>query len=395
VPIIIRSLADSLGMLSDDHLPIEIDPSILMMLDIDVTDKANKCRIVQRYEHAWWNERKPRNLELADILDASSVRKCLEFHRNELALSDDRPIIHQSTPSSMPTNTAIQGSAGHPISQLAKQSCRQCTEYSEILSATLHDLLDTHRFSNTSMTSSETQWNLDMRRASTFYELHEAVVKKETAGTPSAAVLTRGPDAVRYIAERSKVELDRLRALPPTSYKWTWGEQLTEDEILGLGQSNNFSHHLPHSGYKVPLRSGPLEGQDSPIASLPTTPSVLDAVPDKFSAPPDNQLPIHSYFKHHNQLIYDPLGKSAADDAHHLAEHSASASEEINVADKWSSASEEKKMTDVADIWSSASEEKEIADVAEKWSSASEEKEMSDVAEKWPSASEETGVAGE
>jgi hypothetical protein len=76
-----------------------------------------------------------------------------------------------------------------------------------------------HNYANLMLSSSETQWNIDMRRASTFNQLYEASVLKETAGTSYAtAGIPIG------IEETAAKELDRLKNLPESSYKWTWGK---------------------------------------------------------------------------------------------------------------------------------------------------------------------------
>ena len=74
-------------MLHEDQLPIDFDPDFLLTLDIDASDKDNKCRLVDRYECAWWNEKKPRTLDRANILDQSSLTRCLDVHKRQLSSS--------------------------------------------------------------------------------------------------------------------------------------------------------------------------------------------------------------------------------------------------------------------------------------------------------------------
>ena len=63
MPIIICSLADSMAMLHEDQLPIAFEANFLTMLDIDVGDEENKSWPVKYYDCAWWNGRKPQNLD--------------------------------------------------------------------------------------------------------------------------------------------------------------------------------------------------------------------------------------------------------------------------------------------------------------------------------------------
>ena len=74
-------------MLHEDQLPIAFEANFLTMLDIDVGDEENKSRPVKYYDRAWWNGRKPQDLDSSKILDALSIDKCLETHKKLLLLS--------------------------------------------------------------------------------------------------------------------------------------------------------------------------------------------------------------------------------------------------------------------------------------------------------------------
>ena len=164
VPIIIQSLADNISMLREDQPPISFNLDFLMMLDIDMSDKDNKSRIVDQYERAWWNGRKPRQLDLSEILDKSSIDRCLNFHKVQLMSSKNGSIQRLPVLVSMPTMPA--NIIGNPLSDNGtsafKNQCWHCAQYHQILSNLLQDLLDIHCFSNTMSSSSETQWSLDM-----------------------------------------------------------------------------------------------------------------------------------------------------------------------------------------------------------------------------------------
>jgi hypothetical protein len=74
-----------------------------------------------------------------------------------------------------------------------------------------------------------------MRRASTFNLLYKAAVIKE--GGPA----TRPPqgnkgERAKAVEDTAQEELQHLEALPPSSHKWTWGEQLTKADVLGPGR---------------------------------------------------------------------------------------------------------------------------------------------------------------
>lgn len=208
VPIIVRSLAESFALLDEEMLPIGIDHGLIMTLDRDLKEQNYVCQAVDHYECAWWESRKPRDLSLVEVLDRSTLENCLESHLRQI---EKPPSIQVSTtqPPSFPTTSE------NPT------NCPKCKEYSQLLSDTLLDMLGLHNLAKSWKSSAENQSYLDLRRASTFYLLHEAAVIKESAGARSATSKSSNPSSIR---ENAKRELDRLRALPPSSYKWTWGE---------------------------------------------------------------------------------------------------------------------------------------------------------------------------
>src|SRR5271156_7079332 len=91
--------------------------------------------------------------------------------------------------------------------------CQNCAKYSQVLSNSLHDILEIHQFANTMVTCSETQWNLNMRRASTFNLLHEAAFIKELQNKPDPdlqSLLSSSSDG-NINAWAKKAERNRVR----------------------------------------------------------------------------------------------------------------------------------------------------------------------------------------
>ena len=220
-----------MAMLHEDQLPIAFEADFLTMLDIDLGDEENKSWPVEYYDHAWWNGRKPRDLDSSKILDALSIDKCLETQETAFVVKKGRihwlPVL-----SSLPTMPTFNiGMALSPNRIKANDiECWQCSQLSHILSNSLNDLLDAHCFSNVMKTSSKAQWNMDMCQASTFHVLHEVAVIKEMASPSSASASSLGQGSISSVTEKAKIELDRLCSLPSTLYKWTWGEKLTEGQ---------------------------------------------------------------------------------------------------------------------------------------------------------------------
>jgi hypothetical protein len=294
---LVRSLAASIGMINEDQLSMSFSHDFLMTLDSDLTEQNIYCRIVDNYECSWWKARKPRSLDLARVLDRSSLNRCLATHRDQIK----RPFSTNSIP---PASPATPSSPQTPPAM-----CPKCDEYKGILSNALLDIINMHNYANLMLSTSETQWNIDMRRASTFNQLYEASVWKETMATSKETMDTSPATAATPmgIEETASKELNRLKNLPETSYKWTWGEDLTNADVLALRRPGKHHKKPIHSGYDIRHKEGQLAGQFSPIATSFVTDDPITA--DNTPAPPDNDIPAIIDFKKMLCNIYDPLGK--------------------------------------------------------------------------------------
>jgi len=60
------------------------------------------------------------------------------------------------------------------------------------------------------------------------------------------------------LTEQANIELERLRSLPDGAYKWSWGPDVTKEEVLQL--SNIYTRQDIHSGYNKSLPQGHMHG---------------------------------------------------------------------------------------------------------------------------------------
>jgi hypothetical protein len=429
VPIIIRSLAQSMAFLAEGDLPIAFDVDFLLMLDSDLAEQNGFTRLVETYEHSWWRARKPRDLDLAVILNSSTIVNCLDVHEGQFNKSlPENPF---GLPSASSSGHFVDKQVGHSSESTAHETipedtlqCQNCDQYAGILSDTLQDLLGIHNVASTMATNYDIQWDMDMRRASTFHLLYEAAVLKETANVPSAHepsathVSTLQGNAIKNVAETANRELVRLQGLSPSSHKWTWGEQLTKDEVLSLHRCGS----RKHSGYEISLKDGKRVGEYSPNPSMPET---SYAHQDSYSRPsssalrppiPEYSLPEIPYFKKKENLSFDPLGKirrrhipispftadltreniKGLSDVMPFDGDSTSNIENLleRVEEEWKSGTDEEgEMSphDVAEEWKSESDiQDKSADIENVWNSGSENNEgPDDVADVWESGSDD------
>ena len=178
IPIIVWSLADSLALADVSLLPLSFEPDLLATLNVGIDDDKS-CWRVSSYHCAWWLARKPRNLDSVDVLDWSSIDKCLEVHQLLLLPSQRGEVIDSSSTSMTPMVVLVPTAPSAHFLATSKANCGQCERYRDLLSGVLRELLEVRQFASAMASASENQWSLDMRRASTFNLLYEAAVIKE------------------------------------------------------------------------------------------------------------------------------------------------------------------------------------------------------------------------
>lgn len=431
IPIIIRSLAASLSMIREESLPIKFEPDFLLTMDIG----SPETPAIAKFENAWWKGRKPRTLDLANILDSKSLQACLDTHREQLANPSSDDDNTNRFDAKMPASTSgpVMGVAGADI------TCQKCVQYKDILSDTLSDMLDLHKFSSSIYTASETQWKLDMRSASTFNLLYEAALIKET-DIPARAKPTPASITPASVAAKASQELVRLKALPTSSHKWTWGSTLTEDDVLGLNRSGTRPNNHIHSGYDISLEDGRQMGEDT-FHSMPTSHALYsDPSVEVYTQVPESHLADNPFFSTGNRLRYHPLSNTPATPAIPAQHISTGSTSNLVIAERWEPESDEDapdipqnsseinfiarpatslttpaspKITFIADEWIPASDEERLARpatslstpatprisfIAEEWIPASDEDVPGSspntfIADKWIPASEDEGPA--
>jgi hypothetical protein len=320
IPIVLRSLAGSFSLVDEDIFPIPFHPDILATLD---TPANPKCEIVKKYELRWWAGRKPRDLNSVERLNSSTIKSCVNHYKQE-RLDAGSDTITGSGPGPGPDSSS-QTSTGPLMDDISRSTtfgtgagsgagtssqpvCIDCSKYRQLLSDVLQDVLKFKNFASTMSTCSETLLNIGLRRASTFNLLHEAAILKETAGK-SILSQTSKTRSISEVSRTAQSELERLKNLPASSYKWTWGETLTKKDVLGLRRTGTNPGRVAHSGYDISLVDGKLDGWNSEDNS--TNLSAIgqyDDMPVEASLlPPPTDYHFPNYFSKHDPRSYDPF----------------------------------------------------------------------------------------
>jgi hypothetical protein len=336
IPIIIRSLADIIGLHASIHIPVVFTPEFIATLDLDRRDSDCNYRLVEIYQYQWWTGRKARDIDTVPTLNAETMLSCIEHYHHQLNAiansSTNQPSAAQrlsTVPSSVRQSQSLasssrQSSAGHSsagpsnpgfsnINQSfadhphTSRPCEKCVKFKDILSVVLQDILKFRNFASTMTTTSSNLLQTGIRKASTFYLLHEAAIIKETADVGQQVPTTSNTRMMVDPNEHPDSYLDRVASLPASSYKWTWGISLSEDDVLALHRTGTNPGRQPHSGYDLPLKEGRLLGDNSADPSSPTIHGQIESLPEEASfVPPHSHLPMPEYFTRPDRLEYNP-----------------------------------------------------------------------------------------
>jgi hypothetical protein len=386
IPIIIRSLAGSISLEDEEILPFDTDPSLLHTLD------AGEHQLVTSFELQWWSGRNPRDINTVQIFNALTLTKCMDHYRRQKKKAFEIPTgagagavpsfnagpgkSSNAGPSfdagagkssnagaSKNTDSGPAFNAGSSSSTGTGTGCGGCNKYRQLLSDVLQDVLKFQNYASVMTTSSENLFINGIRRASTFNVLHEAAILKETASV-SPPVKAKGKPAhhISAVMRNASSELARLKDLPASSYKWTWGEKLTEEEVLDLRRIGTRPGRVQHSGYDISLQEGRMGGEDSagPTSNLSFTGYYDDLPAEATVVVPPTDLHFPEYFSTpDNRLIYNPFRITApaqapvvssapvissAPDAGILSESSSNAGfgpDNADIAENWTSGSDD------------------------------------------------------
>jgi hypothetical protein len=294
VPIVLRSLSVSLASVASADLPIPFDLAFLAMLEGGTN--PDQCeRVVKSYALCWWKStRRPAD---GSLLSADTVDKCLIHHRSKLLKTMSgqslpaRPII-VTPPLQLPSNAEAASDAD--------AACVRCDFHRSLAADLLTELKGIKQFVSGMEATAFNDTDMASRRMAGFYVLHNMVLTKEGGGeTPPGIVLDNIPlnqvtKVSGQVGDAARENLERLKAMPAASHKWTWGETLTKDEVIGLG---SFDKKF-HTGYRVSMKEGRIRG----IPDTFHTPRTFSANYSEVSAAA-RRAPSPTALRFHNKAV--------------------------------------------------------------------------------------------
>ncbi len=254
IPVVIRSLADSLALADHDTLPLDIGEQLLSYLATESSfDENHPNFVVSSYYNQWWTWRRPptHNAE-SNILGPLNVDACLSHHRDSVNAARERAEIKPITDAFITSGQATSFSAGVPDEHM----CGTCKEARVTCADLIDKLRQAQAFAATMRSASMAEAELARREIAGAHLFGETVVLKESA-----------------LPDQNT----------PQESQWQFGASLTREDVLQLNRP--MSGRI-HDGYNESLPSG-LQNTNSSSGTAGTArESNFSAVGTEVNVPP-------------------------------------------------------------------------------------------------------------
>ncbi|KAF8955609.1 hypothetical protein BDZ97DRAFT_1764655 [Flammula alnicola] len=270
--------------------------SLLALLDAGIAADS-PAALVPMYTYDWWNG--DARLARGGRLNNGTLPEALEVHYDQ-NLNPRWDVTPVPTPQA---NFGLRPTA----------DCQRCRSYEDLTQDLMGELQSIHQLADGMKATSTSRVEQGMRQAQAVHVLHEQSLLKELAGGPASA--SGPPLAVepllkllsqpapgsrgdtprvsisrksRSIGTQAHSELLRLISLPPSSLKWVWGADLSEEEVLMLTTGKG----KQHSGYNESLPLGVMRRKDTVLSALRTgSAQFMGLAPDIMSVPDAQPYP--------------------------------------------------------------------------------------------------------
>jgi len=232
---------------------------------------------VHSFLFPWWKGLHP-SIGMPPHLCSATIESALDCYRRRLAdahipFGPPHTICDLSEELNKPAYTWHSS-----VNDDLPNDCTRCRLYRAVAVGVVDQLRDTYNMVHACEVANVAKKDIAIRRASGFNELFEAAVKKEceqgavepepgsgpgdAGGTKGKAKQTEqfGPEVGKLKDWMKKVVMD---AEHNAARKWTWGVDLTDEDLLCLIRGADAEYQLPHSGYDQDLFTGALRSHTS------------------------------------------------------------------------------------------------------------------------------------
>ncbi len=316
IPIIVRSLGHDLyrfGFMPNTGFNPGLD--LLVFLDGDLCSfgQDHPTLLVEDFHVAWWRSSSP-PIKYTAYLSFTTLKTALAKHQEYLGSIG--PAQESPIPAGLHAELNKPAYSWHPdIRADLDNPCTRCRLYRAVALGTMDKLRDLHNWANACEMANVGEKEVSMRRASGFNQLFEAAMQKEidsgsafypnpvasgwsgeTSSQKQLGLRVKGKRKASEVAEEVRRHAEGLwkdaSGRPDT--KWTWGVNLTSQDLRGFVRGADKQYQLPHSGYDEELKTGKLRGDESPIPNpnsiesdgifeelAPDFPEIRDLCPDE------------------------------------------------------------------------------------------------------------------
>ncbi|KAF8328755.1 hypothetical protein F5887DRAFT_924092 [Amanita rubescens] len=260
VPIVIRYLA--LWLQQEKCEAIWKNTEFLLCLDAG-NHPIHPTGIVEHYHCDWWT--KDVAPSPCDIINDKMLPECMEIHRK-----------YQNSWWRPKQGLAAMPSSHRQLAPVATSSfpCDHCAAYRTVgMNALryLHKLRNQTHLHESSFDYTQRNY---ARRAYTYNRLYEEALLKEAKNTSASYVASgigaTGTTSTTAAGTTSTAAMTKIPGCDPCpSLKWTWGVDITPDDIAKMFRAADREYAVPHSGYDCSL-TGSLPGEYSDTSSAPT-----------------------------------------------------------------------------------------------------------------------------
>lgn len=287
IPIIVRTLACHMHRFMDDTA-LNLDRNFILTLDAGC-DSTDLSAVAESYYLPWWTSSKPPTRE--ELLNYETLNDAIAYHRRVSGIKGILPLKVNKEKYTWSRHLSFDP-------QGLSLDCNQCRLYRGVSLGILDNIQDLrHKVSFLEVTFND-RANRTERRAAGFFQLYEAALAKEFE-TLKGNSNTKGKGKSRKIPTPADVrdqaaeELARLKSLP--SLKWTWGPDLTVDNVLHLFRISSPSR--VHSGYEVSLPWGRVKESSENLSISSSSPLVSDLAADIIDVPDLDSEDVPHHFK--------------------------------------------------------------------------------------------------
>jgi hypothetical protein len=284
IPVIVRSLGQDMyrvGMMPDRTFRPGLE--LISYLDGNLSSNGidDPGLDIVLFDLPWWTEAK-RPTGKTPCLTSASLKVALDHYHAQLQaalIPVGVPHTIANFANELNKSAYTWHSSVNDDLPNSPEDCTRCRLYRAVGVGVMDQLRDLYNMVHACEMANEAEKDIAIRRASGFNELYDAAMKKETDS--AAGVPQNQPSGSRSflnakVKRRFELEVEELKNWTKqavlqggmASSKWTWGVDLTVEDLRGLIRGADRYYQLPHSGYDESHVTGSLQSNISELLDL-------------------------------------------------------------------------------------------------------------------------------